>query len=180
MPSAGVGILNQWSPAGIANVNAPRMRNLPIRKGLNNLRGLVFTKNTAGNEPTFQFLTKVTGVGTPLATGITVEFLVEDSVERPGAGLDAFFGISVKKLVSGTDTGSSTGFSTEVTQAVTLNATAGIVTVATKAIATADADAIAAGSWAIVQIRRLTDHASDTHTGDVILHGLAVTDTATP
>lgn len=115
-----------------------------------------------------------------IATGITIgTALVEDpNTANTDVGKVVRLGITVKVLASGSDTYDiTTGAATEVTADVTMDATAGEVTLTNTAITAANADSIAAGSRALIAIRRIGSHANDTHRGRVILTSVTVRDT---
>lgn len=113
-----------------------------------------------------------------VATGITIQTgLVEDSANAD-PGRVVRLGITIKVLASGTDTYDiTTGAATEVTADVTMDATSGEVVLTNTAITAANADSIAAGSRALIAIRRVGSHANDTHRGRVILTGVTIRDT---
>jgi len=112
-----------------------------------------------------------------LATGASFALLVADDTNNPGPGLIARFGISVKKLTSGTDSLNTTGFGTEATVDLTLPATPGIVLIGAAAILVAAMDGAAASDWVMIRVRRLGTAVQDTHRGRVVLLGVDVRDT---
>lgn len=125
----------------------------------------------------FQVVFRVPSNGTQLATGITVRVALVDDALNPDVGKVVRLGVSVKRLVSGTDTLDSSGFGTEQTGNVTLDATLGELVAASVAIANAAADSIATGDFALLRIRRIGSNAADTHKGRPLLVAFAIFDT---
>lgn len=118
-----------------------------------------------------------------LGTGFTVELLLADDVVYPGAGLNAYIGVSIGPITSGTSTldeNATTGplvSTTEVKTAITMPATAGVLKVQSFALPNADLNSLAAGGWAMLRVRRISGNALDTHTGRVVLLGADVRNT---
>lgn len=163
-------------PTELARANAPDGWISQLQAVGAGMRGVPLRKLDTDD---MYFLFRVPINGTPVATGITVEFMLDESA-RPGeqsAGSAVVIEVQVKKIVSGTDDETETGTGTAEKATVTMNATTGIVTVGSIAVTTAQADNIAAGSWVLVQLRRIGSDAADTHPHSVILLGLTIKDT---
>ena len=125
----------------------------------------------------YEFQVRVWNNGTPLTTGITLQFTLVDDPGNPGAGLGVVIGATAKRITGSGDF-TQTSASTEVTATVTMPATSGQMVTGTIAITKAAISAsLAAGDTIIVLIRRIGTNASDTHTGRVLLTGLTVQDT---
>jgi hypothetical protein len=86
-------------------------------------------------------------------------------------------GVTVKRIISGESLDIDTGAGAEQTVDVTLQATAGLVTVATLAIAAANLDATVVGNRFAARVRRIGSHANDTCQGSVVLTGIDVVNT---
>lgn len=123
----------------------------------------------------FTFVSRIPALGTPVGTGLTFGLLLVDDPGNTGAGLVVRVGITVKKIVSGTDTLTFTGADTETEASVTMDATTGEVVAA--AVACTAIDSLAASSWYLVRVRRLGIASTDTHLGRVICIGAEVRDT---
>lgn len=113
-----------------------------------------------------------------IATGFTFGLSVaDDGTDADDLGKVVRFGISVKRLVSGTDNLTLTGAATEQTVDVTLDATAGEVVNSTLAIANANLDSVATGDLALIRVRRIGTASQDTCRGAVVLNLLTVRNT---
>ena len=114
-----------------------------------------------------------------VGTGLTFSLpVVDDGTNSDDLGKVVRLGITVKKLVSGSDTADlDTAAATESTVDVTLDATSGEITVGSKAIANAALDSVGAGDTAMLRIRRLGTNANDTCKGRIILLGVAIKNT---
>jgi hypothetical protein len=114
-----------------------------------------------------------------VGTGLTFEaMIVDDGVNSADLGKVVRLGITVKKLVGGTDDGDlDSGAATEATADVTLDATTGQVVIGSIAIANAALDSVGAGDAFAVRLRRIGTHANDTCQGRVVLLGLQVKNT---
>lgn len=106
-----------------------------------------------------------------LATGLTVELVLADDVNNPGAGKNAVFGVTIGPITSGTSTFDESVLTsaTEVTATVTMPATPGVMVIQAIALPVADLHGLAAGNTALVRIRRLGSNSSDTHPGRVVM-----------
>jgi hypothetical protein len=140
---------------------------LPVGNG----RGYSFPRNA--NQGFTAFL-KIPGNAT-LTTGVKVDLLVTDDGSDPSdLGKAAVFGVSVKKITSGTSTADPTASAgTEQKATVTLNGTSGVFVVGTVTIAAANLNSAAAGDWIAVRIRRIATDAADLLTGRVLVAGIA-------
>ena len=125
----------------------------------------------------FQFTTRVPTNGTPLSTGLTFQVLLVDDPNNSDPGKVARFGVTVKKLASGTDDLTQTGAGTETAGNATMNATSGVVTALSLAVTTANADSPSAGDLLLVRIRRIGSNAADTHRGVPLVLQVTVSDT---
>lgn len=125
----------------------------------------------------FNFLTRVPNNGTPLSTGLTFQLLLVDDPNNSDAGKVARFGVTVKKIASGTDDLTATGAGTETAGNATMPSTAGVGVVLSLAVTTANADAPSAGDLLLVRIRRIASNAADTHKGVVLVAQVTVSDT---
>jgi hypothetical protein len=125
------------------------------------LRGLIPGSLTMGTGLTFGF--EVTVPDTP------------DYSTDPGKVVR--LGVTVKRIISGESLDIDTGAGAEQTVDVTLQATAGLVTVATLAIALANLDSAVVGNRFAARVRRIGSHANDTCRGSVVLTGLDVVNT---
>lgn len=161
-------LVNRWSTMDLQG-----MRSLGYEPGMyvgstpgNLARGIAFPKNKAAG---YQDIIKIQG-GATLTTGIKFDFvLVDDGSSAADLGKAIVLGVTVKKLVSGTDTLDITAAAgTEQTATVTMNATSGVVTIGTVTVANANLDAAAAGDTVQVLIRRVGDNAADTCFGRVL------------
>lgn len=133
---------------------------------IGNLRGIAFPKYATAPPPVYTDTIKIPGNAT-LTTGIKFDFLcTDDGKNANDLGLVAVLGVTVKKLVSGTDTLDITvAGGPEVTGTVTLAATSGVATIATVSVPNASLDSAAAGDAIEVQFRRVGSNASDTLNG---------------
>jgi hypothetical protein len=107
-----------------------------------------------------------------MGTGLTFGFEVTvpdtpDYSTDPGKVVR--LGVTVKRIISGESLDLDTGAGTEQTVDVTLQVTAGLVTVATLAIAAANLDAAVVGNRIAVRVRRIGSATQDTCRGSVIL-----------
>ena len=119
----------------------------------------------------------IPSTGAPLVIGVTLALLLQDDPENAGAGLVVRLSVSVKPMVTAVDDGTVPLAANEVAASVTINAVAGVVTTALIAIPLAKLNALAAGGWAMVRVRRLGSNSADTHPGRVLLTGCVVKDT---
>lgn len=108
-----------------------------------------------------------------LTTGLTFDLMVtDDGSDATDLGKAVVLGVTVKKLVSGTDTlDIGTDAATEATTTITLDATSGQVV--TGSVAITSLDSITAGDWMLIRIRRVGSHVSDTANGPAVLVGAA-------
>src|SRR4051812_18502242 len=99
-----------------------------------------------------------------VGTGLTFTVYVsDDGSTASDLGLVVRYGITVKRIVSGTDTlDLDTGAATEATTDITLAATTGIVKTGSIAIANAALDSVVTGNHFAVRVRRIGTHANDT------------------
>ena len=106
-----------------------------------------------------------------LTTGIKVDLVcIDDGKEAFDLGKDAKFAVTVKKLVSGTDTLDVTASGgTETAGTVTLAATSGVVKTLTISVPNAALDSAAAGDTIAIRFRRLGSDAADTLQGRVLV-----------
>ena len=125
----------------------------------------------------FTFVVRVPTNGTPLSTGLTFQLALVDDTNNSDPGKVVRIGISVKLLASTTDDLTTTGAGTEQFFTATMNATTGIITLLSAAIANANLDSAAAGSLLLVRVRRNGSNAADTHNGRVLLTNITVSDT---
>ena len=125
----------------------------------------------------FSFHVRVPTNGTPLSTGLTFQLALVDDPNNSDPGKVVRIGIAVKVLASGTDDLTTTGAGTEQFFTGTMNATTGVITLVSAAIANANLDSAAAGSLLLVRIRRNGSNAADTHNGRVLLTNITVSDT---
>lgn len=114
-----------------------------------------------------------------VGTGLTFTLLItDDGVDAADLGAVVRLGVTVKRLVSGTDnTDLDSGAATEATVDITLDATSGEVKSGTVAIANAALDSIAAGDHFALRVRRIGSHANDTANGRAILLSVGVKNT---
>ncbi len=126
----------------------------------------------------YQFITQIPGSLT-VGTGLTFTAMItDDGVDADDLGKVVRLGVTVKRLVSGTDnTDLDSGASAEATVDITLDATSGEVKSGTAAIANAALDSIAAGDVFAVRVRRIGSHANDTCKGRAILLVVGVKNT---
>lgn len=115
--------------------------------------------------------------GTPLPTGLTVEVALCDDPNNPDPGAAVVIGVTIVPLVSGTGTVNDPAQTQEVTATVTLNATEGVITTASIALANSHLASLAAGNYFMLRIRRVATNSADTHTGCAILLNASVKDT---
>lgn len=130
------------------------------------MMGLVFPKlANQGYTSSFVVPAELT-----MATGLTfLIFVTDDGTNAADLGKVARFGITVKRIVSGTDsTDIDTGAATEATVDITLSSTSGVVVAGSIAIAAAALDSIVVGNYALIRVRRIADHANDTCNGRVL------------
>lgn len=111
-------------------------------------------------------------------TGLTFSlYTVDDGTQADDLGKVVRFGITVKRMVDGESVDIDTNAGTEQTVDVTLESTAGNVTVNTLAIANANLDSLGTGEAALIRIRRIGTASQDTCKGRVVLLGLSVKNT---
>jgi hypothetical protein len=160
--------VQRWSTMDLQGVRSlgyePGMYIGPTPGGL--ARGIAFPKNKNAG---FQDIIKIPPP-TTLTTGIKLDFLVvDDGSQAVDLGKAIVLGVTAKKLVSGTDNLDITsGAGTEATQAGTLAATSGVVTLITVSVPNANLDGAAAGDTVMLLIRRVHDNAGDTCPGRVL------------
>jgi len=147
--------------------------------GGNNLKGVgkVHALPMGRDGAAFLALGHVWANGTPLSTGLTVELVVVDDPDNPGAGLVAEFGVTVVPLLTTAGVLTDPATTQEVTGAATVNATEGVVTVISVALANSKLASLAAGNNFVLKVRRISSGASDTHPGRVFVVGVTVKDT---
>lgn len=105
-----------------------------------------------------------------IATGFTFNIgVVDDGTDADDPGKVVRFGITVKRLVSGTDNLTIASAATEQTVDVTLNATAGVLTTGALAILNANLDSVATGDKILVRLRRIGTASQDTCRGAVLV-----------
>jgi len=106
-----------------------------------------------------------------LTTGVKIDLcLVDDGADPSDLGKAVVFGATVKLLASGTDSLDMTaGAGAEQTATITLAATAGLVTIGSILIPTANLDSAAVGNHIAIQLRRIGTNAADTCRGRVIV-----------
>lgn len=114
-----------------------------------------------------------------VGTGLTfVPIVTDDGTNSDDLGKVVRLGITVKRLVSGSDTFDvDTNAATEATVDVTLDATSGEHVQGSCAIANAALDSVVVGNMAVVRIRRIGTHANDTCNGRALLAGLYIKNT---
>jgi hypothetical protein len=113
-----------------------------------------------------------------IATGFTFGLnVVDDGTDAEDLGKVVRFGITVKRLVSGTDDLTLTSAATEQTVDVTLDATTGQVVAGSLAIGTANLDSVATGDIALIRVRRIGTASQDTCRGAVLLNLVTVRNT---
>lgn len=125
----------------------------------------------------YQFVTRLPSTAA-LATGLTFNLHLADDPNNADPGDTVKLGITVKRLVSGTD--NLTLASAAAEQAFTQAMPAVSGKVQTKACAIANANlpaSLAAGDLVLVRIRRLGSDAADTYAGVVLLLGVSILDT---
>jgi hypothetical protein len=134
------------------------------------IRGLAFPKNAITAPPVYTDVIKIPGNAT-LTTGVKFDLVcTDDGKNANDLGLVAVLGVTVKKLVSGTDTFDVTASGgAEVTANVTLAATTNVATILTISVPTASLDSAAAGDTIVVRFRRVGSNASDTLKGRVVV-----------
>jgi hypothetical protein len=152
--------------------------------GAGRLRGSSATSPNIGGVPLstdtqgYEFISRIPANGTPLPTGLTFGVQLVDDPNNPNASGAVRIGITVKRIVSGTDdTTSGTSASAETLTTITMPSTTGVAILTSIAIANAALDSIAASDSYIVRIRRKKSDALDTHTGTVLLTLVTVRDT---
>lgn len=106
-----------------------------------------------------------------MGTGITVKFLlVDDGNDSADLGSVAVFGVTAKKIASGSDTFAiATSGGTEQTANVTLSSTAGVAVIGTITVANAALDSAGVGDVAFLRFRRIGSNTSDTCNGPVVV-----------
>lgn len=119
-----------------------------------------------------------------VGTGLTFRlFLCDDgdALTPPVASFATIqIGLTVKKIVSGTDTSDmSTAAGAEKTSDIALSTTAKVMTVSDFAVANADLDSAGAGDNVMIRLRRIGSAATDTFRGRAVLAHLTVFNTAT-
>jgi hypothetical protein len=125
----------------------------------------------------FYLIVRIPANGTPVPTGLTLKIATVDDPNNASVGLVYRLGISGARLISGTTNVGSVTLGTETTADVTAAATSGIITVTSMAITKANLNTVAASDEVLLYIRRIGTHANDTHTGEVLVLDVTVTDT---
>jgi hypothetical protein len=138
------------------------------------LAGLVFPKLATHG---YTALVPISHANT-FTTGITLSlYTVDDGADAADLGKVVRFGITPKRLIDAETVDVDTGAATEVTVDVTLESTAGNITVNTVAIANAALDSLASGEAMLLRIRRIGSHANDTCQGRAIVLGASIKNT---
>lgn len=119
-----------------------------------------------------------------VGTGLTFRlFLCDDgdTLTPPVASFATIqIGLTVKKIVSGTDTSDmTTAAGTEQTSDIALSTTSKVMTVSDFAVANANLDSAGAGDNVMIRLRRIGSAATDTFRGRAVLAHLTVFNTAT-
>jgi hypothetical protein len=171
---AETGVVGMWTPADLACLNSKTMgqdpninlRKLPVGNGV----GFAFAKDA---NVEIDLFVRVPHLST-LTTGIKVELLLtDDGASSNDLGKVAVFGVTAKNLLTDTDTTAVTASGgTEQTANCTLNASTGIVEVVDVTVANANLDATAVDTWALLRLRRVGSHASDTCQGPILCAGV--------
>jgi hypothetical protein len=118
--------------------------------------------------------------GITMGTGLTFGFevaLPDVPDFAADVGKVVRLGVTVKRVISGESLDIDAGAGAEQTVDVTLQATAGLVTVATLAIANANLDATVVGNRFLARVRRIGSATQDTAQGSVALTGIDVINT---
>lgn len=158
-------LIAQFGPRSLEHLNGP-LRQTDVVQVANMVGLRVAKSDTSGYTTPLIFPGSLT-----MGTGITVKFLVvDDGNSASDLGKVAVFGVTVKKIVSGSDTFViATAGGTEQTTSVTLDATAGEAVVGTIAVANADLDSAGVGDVAFLRFRRIGTSTSDTCNGPVVV-----------
>jgi hypothetical protein len=114
-----------------------------------------------------------------VSTGVTLSLgVVDDGTDADDLGKVVRLGVTVKKLVSGSDTlDIATNAGTEQTVDVTLDATAGEIVLGSLAIANANLDSTGAGDTFMMRVRRVGSASQDTCRGTALLTHVYVRNT---
>jgi hypothetical protein len=162
-----------------------------------NLIGSLFRETSMGNDPSVQVcrVGDLVGLSFPklatsgytgvfqiptgtLTTGLTFTLAtVDDGTDASDLGKVVRFGVTIKRLVDAETIDIDSGAGTEQTVDVTLETTAGNITVNTLAIANANLDSAAVGNLVQIRVRRVSTATQDTCNGRVVLVGLGVVGT---
>lgn len=138
------------------------------------LCGLVFPKLATQG---YTALVPISHANT-FTTGITLSiYTVDDGADANDLGKVVRFGITPKRLIDAENVDVDSAAATETTADVTLETTAGNVTVNTVAIANAALDSLASGEAMLLRIRRIGTATQDTCQGRVIVLGVSIKNT---
>ena len=117
-----------------------------------------------------------------LSSGLNVTLMIACDPLNAAPGTDVVIGVAMGKVDSGTSTGSPTGpgsplaGSTEVVQVITMPDQSGVLATSTLTLTAEDIGDLAAGDYAMIQVRRLGNDGRDTNSRRVVLLGIDVSE----